>query len=62
MTEIRTIYGITMEQKRNDALINESLFQDVIVKSGPVSTASDMAIFQIVDHFYDRFPKRQFAI
>ncbi|XP_017490808.1 PREDICTED: bifunctional purine biosynthesis protein PURH-like isoform X2 [Rhagoletis zephyria] len=39
MQEIRTLYGITMEQKRNDAVIDENLFREenVIVKSGSIS-------------------------
>lgn len=38
--EIRTLYGITMEQRRNDALIDEHLFREenVVHKSGSVSS------------------------
>ncbi len=54
MQEIRTLYGITMEQKRNDAVIDENLFREenVIVKSGSVSSGGSRGtLFKF--HFAD---------
>ncbi|XP_052858959.1 bifunctional purine biosynthesis protein ATIC [Drosophila gunungcola] len=38
--ERKTIFGLTLEQKRNDAVIGASLFANVVSKSGPLPEAA----------------------
>jgi phosphoribosylaminoimidazolecarboxamide formyltransferase/IMP cyclohydrolase len=40
MVEKRTVYGLTLEQKRNDLLINGSLFTNVVTKSSKIPEES----------------------
>jgi len=38
--ERKTIFGLTLEQKRNDAVISPSLFANVVSKRGPLPEAA----------------------
>lgn len=39
-TELRTVYGLTLEQKRNDAVITEKLFDNVVSKKKEISAGA----------------------
>jgi phosphoribosylaminoimidazolecarboxamide formyltransferase/IMP cyclohydrolase len=42
--ETRQVYGISMQQKRNDAVIDASLFKNVVTKNKEVSVICSIDI------------------
>lgn len=53
VTETRTLFGIHMEQRRNDAVIDKNLFSNIVTKRGEVniiSTSSNNIILEVKPH------------
>lgn len=59
--ESRTLYGLTLEQKRNDAVIDENLFANIVTKRKTVGCRT-FDVIRILPSSYFSFLKRQFVI
>lgn len=57
--EYRTLFGLKLEQKRNDAEINAETLKNIVTKNKnlPVNAVRDMIIAQIalVSEFFHKF-------
>ncbi len=40
VTETRQVYGVSLQQNRNNAKIDQSLFKDIVTKNKDVSSSS----------------------
>lgn len=47
LLESRTLFGLTLEQKRNDALIKSDIFQNVVTKNKNVSDFGLVSFFNV---------------
>ena len=50
--ETRTLFGLQMEQKRNDAVIDKNLFQNVVSKRTEVRSLHNIQDFGRTDHWW----------
>ena len=44
-TEVRTIYGLQLEQRRNDAVINKDVFNNIVTSNATVKLVSHGSAF-----------------